>query len=331
MPLELTQSRVQKIWIPVDHRPSLPRCECRGARGGLQGSGGRSEAIVRRALAGRFCADSAPARSCGAGPCRAPSVPLRRSGRGWRRRRAGTPRLPSAAARCCAHPAPRLAQGPAAGRAAQGPASESLGFGAWGKGRPRVPRPGPCSPAPAGLHARAHLASLPSFLGLTPPLLSLPRSPLTSISIACRNPSPPFRPLSYLCLSTSSQPRFLCFSRISPPPAFLSSFLYVSYLLSTLYISLSSPFPSLSSLPPPGAVLGGSSLGTKPLRPFWEGLWMGDWHSWQHFTRVRTHAPPCLEFAGSPPPCSICRGPCMHALERFTSGSREPPLLVLGS
>lgn len=25
MPLELTQSRVQKIWIPVDHRPSLPR------------------------------------------------------------------------------------------------------------------------------------------------------------------------------------------------------------------------------------------------------------------------------------------------------------------
>lgn len=40
MPLELTQSRVQKIWIPVDHRPSLPRCECRFARGaGLQGSG----------------------------------------------------------------------------------------------------------------------------------------------------------------------------------------------------------------------------------------------------------------------------------------------------
>lgn len=32
MPLELTQSRVQKIWIPVDHRPSLPRCECRCAR-----------------------------------------------------------------------------------------------------------------------------------------------------------------------------------------------------------------------------------------------------------------------------------------------------------
>ncbi|XP_069315110.1 6-phosphofructo-2-kinase/fructose-2,6-bisphosphatase 3 isoform X1 [Eulemur rufifrons] len=25
MPLELTQSRVQKIWVPVDHRPSLPR------------------------------------------------------------------------------------------------------------------------------------------------------------------------------------------------------------------------------------------------------------------------------------------------------------------
>ncbi|KAF3818738.1 hypothetical protein GH733_012155 [Mirounga leonina] len=25
MPLELTQSRVQKIWIPIDHRPSLPR------------------------------------------------------------------------------------------------------------------------------------------------------------------------------------------------------------------------------------------------------------------------------------------------------------------
>nr|XP_055152422.1 6-phosphofructo-2-kinase/fructose-2,6-bisphosphatase 3 isoform X1 [Symphalangus syndactylus] len=31
MPLELTQSRVQKIWVPVDHRPSLPRCE-RGLR-----------------------------------------------------------------------------------------------------------------------------------------------------------------------------------------------------------------------------------------------------------------------------------------------------------
>ncbi|XP_036615242.1 6-phosphofructo-2-kinase/fructose-2,6-bisphosphatase 3 isoform X1 [Trichosurus vulpecula] len=25
MPMELTQSRVQKIWIPIDHRPSLPR------------------------------------------------------------------------------------------------------------------------------------------------------------------------------------------------------------------------------------------------------------------------------------------------------------------
>lgn len=39
MPLELTQSRVQKIWIPVDHRPSLPRCECRRARGPAAGEG----------------------------------------------------------------------------------------------------------------------------------------------------------------------------------------------------------------------------------------------------------------------------------------------------
>lgn len=33
MPLELTQSRVQKIWVPVDHRPSLPRSECSCAGG----------------------------------------------------------------------------------------------------------------------------------------------------------------------------------------------------------------------------------------------------------------------------------------------------------
>lgn len=39
MPLELTQSRVQKIWIPVDHRPSLPRSECRRARGRAAGKG----------------------------------------------------------------------------------------------------------------------------------------------------------------------------------------------------------------------------------------------------------------------------------------------------
>lgn len=37
--MELTQSRVQKIWIPVDHRPSLPRSECRRARGRAAGEG----------------------------------------------------------------------------------------------------------------------------------------------------------------------------------------------------------------------------------------------------------------------------------------------------
>lgn len=71
MPLELTQSRVQKIWIPVDHRPSLPRCECRFARGpGCRGAARRveSQAIVWRALAGRCSAGSAPpVRSCRAG------------------------------------------------------------------------------------------------------------------------------------------------------------------------------------------------------------------------------------------------------------------------
>uniref|UniRef100_A0A6I8PIR1 6-phosphofructo-2-kinase/fructose-2,6-biphosphatase 3 n=2 Tax=Ornithorhynchus anatinus TaxID=9258 RepID=A0A6I8PIR1_ORNAN len=28
MPMELTQSRIQKLWIPVDHRPALPRRSC---------------------------------------------------------------------------------------------------------------------------------------------------------------------------------------------------------------------------------------------------------------------------------------------------------------
>lgn len=59
MPLELTQSRVQKIWVPVDHRPSLPRCECRQLRGGL---GCR----LRRV--------QSPAIVCAAALCRFPSA-----------------------------------------------------------------------------------------------------------------------------------------------------------------------------------------------------------------------------------------------------------------
>lgn len=77
MPLELTQSRVQKIWVPVDHRPSLPRCECRQLRGGL---GCR----LRRV--------QSPAIVCAAALCRFPSAgsalvlagPARRGGGGLR-------------------------------------------------------------------------------------------------------------------------------------------------------------------------------------------------------------------------------------------------------
>lgn len=53
MPLELTQSRVQKIWIPVDHRPSLPRCECRNVQGvGCRGAAPRGKRIHCAAGAG---------------------------------------------------------------------------------------------------------------------------------------------------------------------------------------------------------------------------------------------------------------------------------------
>lgn len=66
MPLELTQSRVQKIWIPIDHRPSLPRSEYRHVQGpGGRGAARRAEgtAIVRRAPARSFCTDSSPPTS----------------------------------------------------------------------------------------------------------------------------------------------------------------------------------------------------------------------------------------------------------------------------
>lgn len=81
MPLELTQSRVQKIWVPVDHRPSLPRCECRQLHGGL---GCR----LRRV--------QSPAIVCAVALCRFPSagsalVPAGGARRGWRR--AASPRL----------------------------------------------------------------------------------------------------------------------------------------------------------------------------------------------------------------------------------------------
>lgn len=81
MPLELTQSRVQKIWVPVDHRPSLPRCECRQLHGGLS-------CRLRRV--------QSPAIVCAEALCRFPSagstlVPASRARRGWRR--AASPRL----------------------------------------------------------------------------------------------------------------------------------------------------------------------------------------------------------------------------------------------
>lgn len=84
MPLELTQSRVQKIWIPVDHRPSLPRCEC-GPRGWAQGRACcvPSRAIVWRALAGSFVPTplrrgaGAALRDCPLGPAGERSSPAR--------------------------------------------------------------------------------------------------------------------------------------------------------------------------------------------------------------------------------------------------------------
>lgn len=151
-------------------------------------------------------------------------------------------------------------------------ALQSLGFVTLGKGRSRVPQPPSSFLAPVRLnpakgrgpsHAQRHLGSLPSFLSITtfPPLsLSL----FTSISIASLRSSLRVSALrtSVYVFTPHRSPFFIYFYHISifPSLAFLS-FLYISDLSTLMYLpflsfSVSSLFPSLSSLPPPGAVLG---------------------------------------------------------------------------
>ncbi|KAJ8788875.1 hypothetical protein J1605_005171 [Eschrichtius robustus] len=171
MPLELTQSRVQKIWIPVDHRPSLPRCECRRARGRAAGEGapcgqrGHCVAGAGRALLCRLPSSGALGRAGRRpprrprGPAQAPPAPPRRP-----RREAGTARAlrlpwPASGALWPGPGSPRSST-PLAPGAQRDPETASArdgrrgarqkvsALGRRGKERRRVPRPGPRSRAP---------------------------------------------------------------------------------------------------------------------------------------------------------------------------------------
>lgn len=193
MPLELTQSRVQKIWIPVDHRPSLPRCECRRARGRAAGEGapcgqrGHCVAGAGRALLCRLPSSGALGRAGRRpprrprGPAQAPPAPPRRP-----RREAGTARVlrlpwPASGALWPGPRSPRsstpLAPGAqrdpetaSARHGKRGARQKVSASGRRGKGRRRVSRPGPRSRAPAA----PPRVSAPFLCPSLPPLLSLP-------------------------------------------------------------------------------------------------------------------------------------------------------------
>jgi hypothetical protein len=158
MPLELTQSRVQKIWVPVDHRPSLPRCECSCV--GARLSRVQSSAIVCR----RFV-----------------TVPVC-----WKRARAGRPGGARVAAGCTFRPGRQGRCSPGNGECTRPPllsqrlrkacASERLGSLARAPRR-RHPQPTaagarPCAPPP--LSADLLSAFLPRCTFLYLHLFSLP-------------------------------------------------------------------------------------------------------------------------------------------------------------
>lgn len=141
MPLELTQSRVQKIWVPIDHRPSLPRCECSCARPGCGVCRVQGRAIV----CGRFVL----VPFCGL------RAPERRAGGDW------------AAAGCASRAGLRGRCGPGnCKRAWPGPRRrwKACACGSWSC-RPARPAPVPAPPSLPRVRASLGFAS-PSFTSL---------------------------------------------------------------------------------------------------------------------------------------------------------------------
>lgn len=266
MPLELTQSRVQKIWIPVDHRPSLPRCECGGARGRAAGER-RAERGHCAAGAGRaLCADSAPARPCGAGrrpprpsppalPGSFPASPERGAGLAGARGGDAAPPLGCLAVlRSPRTPGPGEGEGAGWGREAPGTA-ESLGLGALGQGSRRPRGQGRAPERPPGCLRAGDAAA--RARGLTW-RFSAPSSPHPRPALPAARSFPPFPSplvtplhlcqLPYLRAATSSQPRCLCLHRICLSTSGLSRLLsvYLSPFYSLHFPLLSLPLPLLT-------------------------------------------------------------------------------------